>query len=257
MYLPTWLRLYLRDRSFCYSFSDILSYRRALRSPQGRYTIHMKELGGAPMICRGGTSDAEALRTTFFNHYDTPPRPLPKQAVVLDLGSNVGYTIAYFKSLCPSARIIGVELDADNYALCLENTHQYSNCQIVHAGVWTTDGTISYGGKDVQSYAIGEKGGEKQVSAITVPTLLAKYGITHIDYVKMDIEGAELPVLKADPKWLDLVDTLRVEVHEQVDKHIEDSLQEVHAILTSHGFDCRKDTKHWSTLVAVKNNPSI
>ena len=256
MHLPRFIQLYLRDRSFCSSLTDVLQYERVARpTSHSTATLHIKQLGGKSVLCRGGTSDVAVLRTTFFNQYDVPPKLLPKNATILDLGSNVGYTIAHFKALYPSSRIIGVELDRDNYELCLKNVKKYSNCRMFNAAIWTEDGSISYGGTDEQSYAVGGSGVEDKKTAISlsIPTLLALCKVTHIDYLKMDIEGAEIPILRENPDWLDIVDSMRIEVHEQPGKKLSDSLEEIRRILTQRGFTCSKDEKHWSTIVATRS----
>jgi FkbM family methyltransferase len=177
--------------------------------------------------------------------------------VILDLGSNVGYTIAYFKALYPSSRIIGAELDRANYELCLKNIKKYSNCRVFNIAIWKEDGSISYGGPDEQSYAIGtamEK--TRTVPSFTVQTLLALSKVKHVHYLKMDIEGAEIPILRENPAWLDIVDAMRIEVHEQPDTQVADSIEEVCTILTARGFICIKDAGHWSNVVAIRSAQS-
>jgi hypothetical protein len=46
-----------------------------------------------PLLCRPGTTDIYVLWHTFsdsFHHL--PPKPLPDEAVIVDIGANVGYT---------------------------------------------------------------------------------------------------------------------------------------------------------------------
>jgi methyltransferase FkbM-like protein len=53
-----------------------------------------------------------------------------------------------------------------------------------------------------------------------------------IDLVKMDIEGAEQELFKADLSWLDRVDCLIVELHaDRVDS------EGIIAVLRAHGFE--------------------
>lgn len=50
------------------------------------------EVKGIPhkLLCRAGTTDAIALDYVFGPQSHLPPKPLPHDAVILDLGANVG-----------------------------------------------------------------------------------------------------------------------------------------------------------------------
>ena len=64
--------------------------------PAAPLTVQPRALGGAPLLVRPGTTDAQVLDDTFVGLYHLPPIDLPDGAVVLDLGGNVGYTAAHF-----------------------------------------------------------------------------------------------------------------------------------------------------------------
>ncbi len=50
--------------------------------------------------------------------------------------------------------------------------------------------------------------------ALSLNLLLARENPDRIDYVRMDIEGAELRVLREQTEWMERVETIKVEVHE-------------------------------------------
>jgi hypothetical protein len=52
--------------------------------------------------------------------------------------------------------------------------------------------------------------------AITVSELMQIYPLDHIDFLKMDIEGAEFSIFRDSSHWLDRVDNLAMEVHNTV-----------------------------------------
>jgi FkbM family methyltransferase len=52
--------------------------------------------------------------------------------------------------------------------------------------------------------------------AITVEELMQTYGLQHIDFLKMDIEGAEFNIFRDSVHWLGGVDNLAMEVHNAV-----------------------------------------
>jgi tRNA1(Val) A37 N6-methylase TrmN6 len=43
--------------------------------------------------------------------------------VFLDLGSNIGLTIAHMKQIYPTSKIVGYEMNKENYILAKENTN--------------------------------------------------------------------------------------------------------------------------------------
>ena len=52
--------------------------------------------------------------------------------------------------------------------------------------------------------------------AITVEELMKIYALEHIDFLKMDIEGAEFGIFHDSLGWLNGVDNLSMEVHNEV-----------------------------------------
>lgn len=194
---------------------------RTLRSIEP-LEIRFRALGGTPVSLRPGTQDDGLARDVFFKSHHLPPVGLTGDIeVVWDLGANVGLTMAHMATLLPRARILGVELDEENMRLCQRNTAAWGErCVVIHAGVWIDDGLISYkrtAGQE-QSFRVSEpaRSDEPAISsapAICLDTLLERTGAPRVDYVKMDIEGAEARVLKERVGWAERVRSIKVEVH--------------------------------------------
>lgn len=118
----------------------------------------------------------------------------------------------------PGARIIGVELDPANAALARQNVRLFGDrCEVITAAVWTEDGAVPYVSRPglewtsaIDRNDSGEKAA-KTVPAMSLNTLLRPH--PHVDYMKMDIEGAEKEVLQADCAWAPRVRCINVEVH--------------------------------------------
>ena len=58
-----------------------------------------KALRGTEIYCRLGTTDIEVFEDTFIKRYHLPPLDLEPVRTILDLGSNIGLTIAHFASV--------------------------------------------------------------------------------------------------------------------------------------------------------------
>jgi FkbM family methyltransferase len=177
--------------------------------------------------------------------------------VIVDLGANVGYTVAHFAYLYPRARIVGLELDRDNFVVALQNTDWCKErVTLINAAVWSSDGYVKFSGVGEDAYhviaAVSDQAGECMSSSspmarsVTMQSLLAEQNIAHIDYLKMDIEGGEREImLKGDRSWMEKVDVMKIELH-----HV--AYQGVADVLTSHGFRCWKGYMGVPCIIATR-----
>jgi len=245
------IRQYLQYRRVFVSHRDVAMYRLVRDHPErcdGPVALRLRGVPGGPLYARPGTMDPITLWDAFFQGYHLPTFSLGEPRVILDLGANTGYTAASFAAKYPDATVIAVELDADNAAICRENLVQFGNrCKVVHAGVWTESGTVTYGGRDVHDYAIGSLAAPRMAPAITVDDLLLRFQLNTVDYVKMDIEGAEASVLNPSAAWLGRVKSLSIEVHPPA------TMESCQAALRSAGFSSEAHGEHACSLVARRD----
>lgn len=213
-------------------------------------TIRVRSIGGVPVLCRA-SADVWTFRDTFVKQYHLPPAPLPEAPTIVDLGTNVGYTVADLAHRHPRARILGVELDATNFALARRNTaHLGDRVTLVHAAAWVEDGTVTYADDEDDAFRVspgGPRAGARTAPARRILTLLDEYGFERVDYLKMDIEGAEAAVLDAPLDWAGRVRTMRIELHPPA------TYEAAAAALERQGFACRRDERHWNGIVAVRD----
>ena len=131
--------------------------------------------------------------------------------VCLDVGANVG-AIALVMAKCvgPGGRIVALEPHpamADrlesNIAL-----NKYANIQVIRAALTEKDGTTEFFGFPSDAFQRGtssllpddEATQKMTVATISGATLEAKARLAHVDFVKIDTEGAEPLILKTlDP----------------------------------------------------------
>lgn len=250
------LRKLAKARTFL-PWSDLPEYRRLIvGDDRPLIGVRMRALDGGRVFARPGTEDHSTLAYVFRDQYHLPPAKLPRAPVILDLGCNCGYTIVHYKHLYPDARVIGVELDADNFAVAKRNTGPLDQVDLVHAAVAHADGVVSYNTlAQEDAYRVGPPTAEepalmKTVQAISIPTLLQRFGLGTVDFAKIDIEGEEVRLFDeaGERGWLDRVQSLNVEVH--ADQPV---LEAMLATLVRHGFRAWKDTHHWSAIMAVRS----
>lgn len=199
--------------------------------------------------------DFEVFDYVFKKQYHHPHLPiLSEQPIILDLGSNIGLTVVDIKLMYPKSMVYGFEMDYDNYLLSLKNTKGLSDVFIFNKAVWFENTTLSYNkmvNYDAYKLSINtdrEIENKINVTTTTINQIIADNKIEVIDYLKMDIEGAELEIFQNDLSWLSIVKEIKIEVHYPPEK-----LNFFLKQLDSLGFKTMKDEKHWSTVIAYKS----
>lgn len=232
---------YLTYRRVFASHADVQAFRAVRNHPDaGTRQIRVRGVPH-PLTVRGGTVDPITLYDAFHAHFHVPDADGPMRTIV-DLGANAGYTAVDLAVRFPDARIIALELDADNAAVAQRNVAPFGDrVTLLHAGIWTESGTIAYGGVKVDDYAIGH--GTRTAPVISPADLVARYGLGLIDYLKMDIEGAENVVLPA------CLLTMNIR-HLQVEVHPPATMERIGAELAAHGFSVWRHRSHQHSLYA-------
>ncbi len=215
--------------------------------------LRVNDLGGETIWCRSGLADLGVVYDTFVGRYHLPPEEAGPVRTILDLGANIGLTAAHFAVLFPEARVLGAELDRENCELARRNTARFGDrVHILHGAVWHEPGEVSYGGRRESGFAIGAAGANsRRAPAFTVAQLIDRLGVSEVDYVKMDVEGAEREVL-AEGAWLAQVRAIKIEVHPEKASFlytVGDCIED----LRRQGFRCRPDPRHHACVVGVRS----
>src|SRR2546421_1727320 len=171
-----------------------IKQRRGITAHDG-FELHWTGPNGPVRAGVGVPSEIRVIREVFVNEdYALPEDVRPKS--ILDLGSNVGLSILYFHSRYPTARIIGVEPAPDAFARLRRNTQGLSNVSIVQAAAVgtsrTVDLVISRESWTSSIYGNQENETVKHVDGLTVEQILERQGLTHVEVIKMDVEGCEV-----------------------------------------------------------------
>lgn len=175
-----------------------------------------------PLLLRRGSADALVFQQIFVQREYACLAGLRAVETVIDLGANAGYSAAWFLSRWPAARVLAVEPDADNFALLSRNVAPFGNRAIpLRAGVWTRsvglkmEETVFRGGGEWARQVREARPGEAaDVPGFDVPALIERTGAERISLLKMDVEGAEAAIFAGPCDWLDRVDALAVELHD-------------------------------------------
>jgi FkbM family methyltransferase len=142
-------------------------------------------------------------------------RPATQKPKIIDCGSYIGTSILYFKDNYPDAIVKGFEPDKTNFSIIKENLDnwKFQDTQVTNAAIWTSNGTISFHAKGSMASRIepikNNKDDNESVACVRLKDLLNE----EIDFLKIDIEGAEYEVLKDCEGNLNYVRNLFVEYH--------------------------------------------
>lgn len=159
---------------------------------------------------------------------------LPENAYILDCGAHIGLSVIYLKSICPSANIVCFEPDNKNYELLQKNiaSHHLKNVDARNEAVWNANTSLQF----IQEGNMGSKIGESSKSnTITVKACRLKDFLNKkVDFLKLDIEGAEYKVLKDVTQNLADVDKMFIEYHGTFEQNKE--LLEILELVANAGF---------------------
>jgi FkbM family methyltransferase len=114
--------------------------------------------------------------------------------LIIDGGSNIGMSILYFKMVYPQARVIGFEPDPKIFQMLQENVTKngLSGVTLVNSGLSAKNGEGTFMADESAGGYLGSGGGAIAVRLEKLSTYLSE----PVDFLKLNIEGEELPALE-------------------------------------------------------------
>ena len=161
---------------------------------------------------------------------------------IIDCGANIGTATLFFKTLYPAADIIAFEPDPNAFEALEKNVseNQLSRVTIHHCAVGGSDGRATLhvgpalpGTGQASLYAPRVPVKTTEVDVVRVSRFIDR----QVDFLKIDIEGAEMDVLRdlAESGKLAFVQQMVVEYHHHM-RPDEDHLSELFRLLEDAGF---------------------
>ena len=213
--------------------------RRILRqlaklSSKSRYSAGSSSLLGPPFVFNDAATFAGNYRDIFLRHIYRFPSTT-ETPLVIDCGANTGLGVLYAKREYPGAKVIAFEADPKVAELLVKNVAAFnlSDVHIETRAVWTEVTHVDFYREGADSGRVGVPipGGEH----IQVRTArLRDYLNTPVDFLKIDIEGAETDVLEDCADRLCNVKSAFVEFHSFASKP--QALARLVACLETAGF---------------------
>jgi len=184
--------------------------RLTLRPSGYRYPITVRRLG----------TDLAVLRQMLVTEEYKPVGRLPNVRVVVDCGANIGLSAYYLLHCYPNARLVAVEPEAENCALCRKNLAPFGDrACVIQAAIWPRNEKLRIvpSSRAKGSWALQVEawaGGD--IEGLTLDEIMQRaQQLGPIDLLKIDIEGAEGPLFEHVPRWLDIVRNIAIELHDE------------------------------------------
>jgi FkbM family methyltransferase len=158
-----------------------------------------------------------------------------QDCTIIDCGVNIGTSILYFKSIHPMCKVIGFEADKNVFEVCKENIKQfgYSNIELYNVALWDEITEIEFMSEGADGGRIDSRIENISTNKIST-TLLSNYINSPIEFLKIDIEGAEYRVLNEIKAKLSYVKNIFIEYHSFNNE--EQKLDQILIILKEEGF---------------------
>jgi len=172
-----------------------------------------------------------------------------RDMVLFDVGSNIGETLLNFAKLTgDNGKVYGFEPVPYSFNKCSNNIllNRFNNVSVSQIALSNKEETLFFhepnnnnsGGVFMNK---NNTPGSYKVEGITLDAYVERIGITHLDLIKVDVEGFETNVLKgASETCRKFRPNLFVEVDDINLKNQGSSASELIALITSYGYQISK-----------------
>jgi len=132
-------------------------------------------------------------------------RQLKKGDVVVDAGAFTGdYTVFAAKKVGPKGKVIAFEPDSKNREILRKNleVEKIKNVIIIPRGLWNKESFLKFNSSNGLHSNIQGLTGNISIPVSKLDNEIKKLKIKRLDFIKMDIEGAEIEALMGSLKTL-------------------------------------------------------
>ncbi len=176
-----------------------------------------------PVAVRVPSTDLYAYEK-IFKDKEYASENIINPEVIVDAGANVGFASVFFANRYPSARILAIEPEPSNYRQLVLNTKPYHRVKCIQGALWHEEGSANLfnpceGNLGFMLDRAAREHAHVQIAPttlITIPRLIESEAIERINLLKIDIEGSELGVLENSAPWIERVDVIVAELHEEL-----------------------------------------
>lgn len=158
-----------------------ITIRPSLRINTSHFRVTLKNL-----------SDLWVLKDVLIDReYDVPE--LPEVSTVVDLGCNIGISSLFFAARFPGVRIYAIEPNPVIMEQLRDNTENVEGISVHALALADVNGPVPFAveGRAISGSLAKAGTSSVMVEGVTADQLLVRLGVSQIDLLKFDIEGAE------------------------------------------------------------------
>lgn len=164
---------------------------------------------------------------------------------IIDIGANIGLSILFFKTIYPNSKILAFEADPYIFKFLQKNIYGngFNDVKLINKAAWIKDTLLKFSSDKADGGKVSNKEANNliEIEAIDISKF---FNVQEIDFLKIDIEGAEEFVLPHCKQYLDKVQNLFVEYHSSINQ--KQFLAHIINILSDSGFRIHIQTIHSS-----------
>ena len=172
---------------------------------------------------------------------------------IVDIGANIGaYTVLAAEKVGENGKVIAVEPEPQNYNQLLENMRLNNFKNVIPQNIALTDHQgqeklyLSFSPGSHSLFLPENKNSYIEISVKTVDSLLEELNLKKVDVIKIDTEGAEIPILKGAEKTLKANPNIKIIVAAE---HYLSEIEEVCQFLNKRGFKTK--VSYGSTVMTI------
>ena len=190
-------------------------------------------------------------------------RWLKPGGVVVDAGANIGtFTATAATCVGPHGRVHAFEPHPASFSALLQTVqmNRFANVECHHAALSDKTGTLrisNLGRKDDNNHIVEQTFGGIDTPALTLADFIARENFTRIDFLKIDVEGHELAVLKGLGKHAGKVACMHIEVLPQTLARFGSNVSDITGWLKEAGFALFRFAGDADNLVAINKSANV
>lgn len=215
------------------------------------FSLRREVLWSSPLqawFCPEDESATECM--LHMENYEPVTWVTPKRGdIFLDIGGYVGwYSIQAARAVGREGRVIVLEPDVPNRIQLERNLslNDIGNVEVLSKAAWSFSGTVNWSpGTEPVWHQVGQVPTGDFREAVSIDDLVQTLDLVRLDWIKLDIEGAEIEAVEGAQKTLTtLRPILFIEVHQTRDR-LGDMLKQIGYSVEREQYDELPDRHGW------------